>query len=60
MLHPGSVDLDCPNARLQRDRSVRPTGRLPAVNNVGIWVAYVGSHSPPPRPEFVDDGTNPC
>jgi hypothetical protein len=44
MLHPGSVDLDCPNARLQRNRSVPPTGRLPAVNNVEIWVAYVGSH----------------
>jgi hypothetical protein len=44
MLHPGSVDLDCPNTRLQRNRSVPPTGRLPAVNNVEIWVAYVGSH----------------
>jgi hypothetical protein len=44
MLHPGSVDLDCPDARLQRNRSVRPTGRLPTVNNLEIWVAYVGFH----------------
>jgi len=39
MLHAGSVDIDCPNARLQRDRIVRPTDRLPAVNDVKIWVA---------------------